>query len=108
VLDAELTTSGMRPLIFASLMIGSSGSGSLSAILAPHACLNEIISFEASVNDLWYSDKGGPVDSLALPVASDAELTAPGVRPLISDSLMNGSSGSVRMSAALAPPPCML
>jgi hypothetical protein len=70
----------------------------------PHACLNEIISFEASVNDLRYSDKGFPVDSLALPIASDAELTVPGVRPLISDSLMNGSSGSVRMSAALSPP----
>jgi hypothetical protein len=43
--------------------------------------------------------KGGLVDSLALP-ALDAELTTPGMRPLLVASLMNDSSGS----AALAPP----
>jgi hypothetical protein len=103
VLDAELMAPGMGPLISASLMIGSSGPSSLSAALAPpHACFNEGISVVTSVNDLWYSVKGGPVDSLALPIASEAELTAPGVSPFISDSLMNGSSGYVWRAAALA------
>jgi hypothetical protein len=50
------------------------------------------------------ADKGGPVDSLALPTVLDAELTAPRMGPLISASLMIGSLGPGSLSAALAPP----
>jgi hypothetical protein len=87
-LDAEHTAPGMRLLLAASLMDDSSRS---AALAPPHACLNEDVSFGASVNALRFINKGDPVDCLALPCASDVELTAPGLRPLFSDSLMVGS-----------------